>query len=70
MVLLDKRLITADGLRRYIEAHDMDQASCELGQRVVARAWVDASYRARLLTDGGAALRELLARNLDASARL
>jgi nitrile hydratase len=30
-----------------------------LGARVVARAWFDDAYRARLLTDGSAAVREL-----------
>jgi nitrile hydratase len=31
-----------------------------LGARVVARAWADAAYKARLLADGSAAVRELL----------
>jgi len=30
-----------------------------LGQRVVARAWVDGAFRARLLADGSSAVREL-----------
>lgn len=33
----------------------------ELGARVVARAWFDPAYKARLLADGSAAVRELLA---------
>lgn len=32
----------------------------ELGARVVARAWFDPAYKARLLVDGSAAVRELL----------
>jgi len=32
----------------------------ELGARVVARAWFDPAYKARLLADGSAAVRELL----------
>ena len=32
----------------------------ELGARVIARAWFDPAYKARLLADGSAAVRELL----------
>jgi nitrile hydratase subunit alpha len=36
-----------------------DQVGPKLGARVVARAWNDAAYKARLLADGTAALKEL-----------
>jgi nitrile hydratase len=36
----------------------MQDASPENGAQIVARAWVDPGYRARLLTDGGAAIAE------------
>ena len=37
----------------------MDDRSPALGARVVARAWTDRAYRARLLADGSTACREL-----------
>jgi nitrile hydratase subunit alpha len=37
----------------------LDRAQPATGARVVARAWVDAAYRGRLLEDGNAALDEL-----------
>ena len=37
----------------------MQGASPADGGRIVARAWTDADYKARLLTNGGAAIREL-----------
>ncbi len=36
-----------------------DRASPEIGARMVARAWLDAGYRATLLRDGAAAAEEL-----------
>ncbi|MBM3491787.1 MAG: nitrile hydratase subunit alpha [Alphaproteobacteria bacterium] len=56
-LLLEKGILTADEIRRQIEA--MDRRSPEQGARVVARAWVDPGYRQRLLQDGTAAVREL-----------
>ena len=56
-LLLDKGILTADEIRRQIEA--MDRRSPEQGARVVAKAWVDPAYRQRLLRDGTAAVREL-----------
>jgi len=55
--LIDKGILTADEIRRAVEA--MDARSPALGARVVARAWTDPAYRARLLADGTAACREL-----------
>ena len=42
---------------RAVEA--MDARSPALGARVVARAWTDPAYKARLLADGTAAVSEL-----------
>ena len=56
-LLLEKGVIGADELRRQIEK--MDARGPHLGARVVARAWVDPAFKARLLADGPAACREL-----------
>jgi nitrile hydratase len=56
-LLLEKGVVTADELRRQIEK--MDARGPQLGARVVARAWSDPAFKARLLADGPAACREL-----------
>jgi nitrile hydratase len=56
-LLIEKGLLTADEIRRQIEL--IDSRSPVLGGRVVARAWVDAEFRKRLLADGGAAVGEM-----------
>src|SRR5215813_1714280 len=56
-LLIEKGLVTADEVRRAVE--DMDSRTPALGARVVARAWVDPAFRARLLTDAKAAAAEL-----------
>ncbi len=56
-LLIDKGVITADEVRAAIEA--MDARSPAHGARVVARAWSDPAYKARLLADGSAACQEL-----------
>jgi nitrile hydratase len=56
-LLVEKRILTADEIRRTVEA--MDARSPALGARVVARAWVDPAFRARLLANGTAACEEL-----------
>lgn len=56
-LLIEKGIVTADEVRTAIEA--MDARSPALGARVVARAWSDAAYKARLLADGTAACEEL-----------
>ena len=48
---------TADEVRREIERED--SVTPMLGARLVARAWVDAEFKQRLLADGKAACREL-----------
>lgn len=56
-LLIEKGHITADEVRRQVE--DMDARTPAVGARVVARAWTDPAFRARLLSDGNAAVAEL-----------
>jgi nitrile hydratase len=56
-LLIARGLISADEVRRVVEV--IDSQTPAIGARVVARAWVDPAYRARLLADGGSAVREL-----------
>jgi nitrile hydratase len=56
-LLIEKGIFTADEVRAQIEA--MDARTPAQGARVVARAWTNPAYKARLLADGSAAVREL-----------
>ena len=56
-LLIDKRVLTADEIRGAVEA--MDARSPALGARVVARAWTDPAFKARLLANGTTACEEL-----------
>jgi nitrile hydratase alpha subunit len=56
-LLIEKGLVTADEIRRAVE--DMDSRTPALGAKVVARAWVDSAFKARLLADAKAAVVEL-----------
>jgi nitrile hydratase len=56
-LLIEKGVLSADELRRAIE--DLDARNPALGARVVARAWVDPGFKARLLEDANAAAAEL-----------
>jgi nitrile hydratase subunit alpha len=56
-LLIEKGVISAEDVRRAIEA--MDARGPAQGARVVARAWTDPTYRARLLADPNAAIKEL-----------
>ncbi len=49
-LLIEHRLIGPDEIRRQIEV--LDSRIPALGAKVVARAWIDPAFRARLLTDG------------------
>jgi Nitrile hydratase, alpha chain len=49
-LLIDKKMFGADEIRRQLEV--LDSRTPALGARVVARAWVDPDFRARLLADG------------------
>jgi len=56
-LLIEKGILTADEVRRQVE--HMDSRTPALGARVVARAWTDPAFKARLLADGNAALTEI-----------
>ena len=56
-LLVEKGIVTADEVRRAVE--DMDSRTPALGAKVVARAWVDPAFKARLLADAKAAVAEL-----------
>jgi nitrile hydratase len=56
-LLIEKGVLGNPELREMLEA--IDSWTPALGARLVARAWVDASYKARLLASAPAAAREL-----------
>jgi len=56
-LLIDKGILTADQIRRQVE--EMDNRTPLRGATVVARAWTDPTYRARLLSEGNDALEEI-----------
>jgi len=56
-LMIEKGVTTADAVTAQIEA--MDARSPAHGAAVVARAWVDPAFRARLLDDGSAACAEM-----------
>jgi nitrile hydratase alpha subunit len=56
-LLVEKQLIGAGEIRRMLEV--MDSRNPALGAKLVARAWVDREFRARLLANGRAACEEL-----------
>ena len=56
-LLMEKGVVTADDIRRGVEA--LDSRTPALGARVVARAWTDPAFKARLLADAKTAVREL-----------
>lgn len=45
MVLMDKGLITPEGVRQYIEEQDMNRTTEALGAKMVAKAWHDSRYK-------------------------
>ena len=57
-ILLEKGLLTSDAVDKVIAAYERDIGPLN-GARVVARAWVDAEYKKRLLTDATQAIAEL-----------
>ena len=56
-LLIEKGIITADELRAMLES--IDAKSPAAGARMVARAWVDEAFKARMLADVNAAAAEL-----------
>lgn len=63
-LLIEKGVITADQVRRQIER--MDERGHWRGARVVARAWTDPAFKARLLANGRAACDEMGITDLEA----
>ena len=56
-LLAAKGYFTLDDVRRHVEV--IESRTPMLGARVVARAWIDPAFKARLLADAKAACREL-----------
>ncbi|MEZ5909751.1 MAG: nitrile hydratase subunit alpha [Hyphomicrobiaceae bacterium] len=56
-LLIDKGILTAREIQEKIE--DYEGRTPENGAKIVARAWVDPAYKARLLADGNAGVAEL-----------
>lgn len=56
-ILIDKGILTAAEVARQVEV--MDARTPANGAAVVARAWTDPAFKARLLTDASAATREM-----------
>ncbi len=56
-LLVEKGIVTEEAVAQEVEA--MRKRGYERGARVVARAWVDAAYKERLLADGTKACEEL-----------
>ena len=56
-LLMEKKLIDPGEIRRQIEV--LDSRTPALGAKVVARAWVDPEFRARILANGRTACEEL-----------
>ena len=57
-LLVEKGLISTDAVDAIVEMYENDVGP-QNGAKVVARAWVDPEYRARLLEDGTGAIAEL-----------
>jgi nitrile hydratase alpha subunit len=55
-LLVERKLIGPDEIRRQIEV--LDSRTPALGAKIVAHAWVDPAFRARLLANGRAACEE------------
>lgn len=55
-LLIEKGIVSADEVRRAIE--EMDARTPAMGAKIVARAWVDPAFKARLLVDTKSAVEE------------
>ncbi len=56
-LLIEKEIVTGDEIRQAIEGRDAITPA--LGAKVVARAWIDPTYKERLLRSGSDAVKEL-----------
>jgi nitrile hydratase len=57
-LLAEKGLVSTDAIDAVVDLYENDVGP-QNGARVIARAWVDQDYKARLLEDGTAAIAEL-----------
>ena len=57
-LLIEKGIISTDVLDAVVQTYEQDIGPMN-GAKVVARAWTDPAYKARLLQDGTAAIAEL-----------
>jgi nitrile hydratase len=56
-LLILKGIVTAEDVQRQVDA--MDSRSYKRGAKMVARAWLDPAYKARMLANGSAAAEEI-----------
>jgi nitrile hydratase len=56
-LLIEKQIISAGEIRRHLEV--LDTRTPQVGAKLVAKAWVDPEFKARLLADGRAACEEM-----------
>jgi Nitrile hydratase, alpha chain len=56
-MLIEQGLVTADEIRRQLEQND--RGTPHQGARMVAKAWLDPAFKARMLADAKAAAKEL-----------
>jgi nitrile hydratase len=57
-LLIEKKLVDQQTLDQLVDTYE-NRVGPKNGARVVARAWTDADYRERLLTDATAAIKEM-----------
>jgi nitrile hydratase subunit alpha len=57
-LLVERHIVDAAALDAIVDAYE-NKIGPRNGAAVVARAWVDPEYKARLLSDGTAAIKEL-----------
>jgi len=57
-LLVEKGMLSSDAIDRFVETYEKDIGPM-IGAGVVARAWADAAYKQRLLSDSRSALAEL-----------
>ncbi|MBT6313032.1 MAG: nitrile hydratase subunit alpha [Alphaproteobacteria bacterium] len=62
-LLVEKGVLTADAIQTQID--EMDSRTPVAGSRIIARAWTDEAYRARLIADPKPALAEMGVTKLD-----
>ena len=56
-LLVEKQIVSAAEIRRHLEV--LDTRTPQLGAKLVAKAWVDPEFKARLLADGRKACEEM-----------